>query len=254
MTHNPRILGVAGGGLKDASWLTGKNAAATARIGEAGEVRTAGVLNALTEPVDGPTVLHDLMVPSSRYKANLDHIVVNGSTVHVIDAKVWKPGRYWTVGGKTRRGWSRFEPADKQTMVIARQSLDSFFANRGIVADVITPTLVVWPSSTRAPLRLGMLRVAGAEVWHADSFEARINRLYGNGGTFARATRRPANPLIVDALAELLVSKRRSPSTPDSPLSTAAPVFADPPPPRPPTPPSNFYYDHDDLPAVEDGW
>lgn len=225
---NPRILGVAGGGLNNASWLRGDRAQQMAKIGQGGEVRTAAVLNALAEPTDGPTVMHDLMAPSQKYKANIDHLVVAGSTVHIIDAKVWKPGRYWTLASKTYRGRERFEPAEKQTMVVLRQALEAYLDSLAIHAVVLTPTLVVWPSSDRTALRTGLLSVPGARVWTSATFEKRIAKMHRPGGR--GATHLPADPAIVAALLPLLVTAPR----------TAAAPFAR----RVPTPPAS------DLPVM----
>jgi len=56
--------------------------------------------------------------------ANVDHMVVTGRTVYLLDSKMWKTGRYWTVFGKTRRGMERIDWADKHTMGLERAQID----------------------------------------------------------------------------------------------------------------------------------
>ena len=198
-----RIHGTAGGSLTDASWL-GASAKGAARVGQAGEVRTAELLNAFAKDDDGVTVLHDLMTPSKKYKANIDHIVVSGSTVYPIDSKVWKPGTYWTLSGKTRRGFERFEPAEKKTMVVIAQALEGYFASLGVKATIAEPLLLVWPSSKRDKLKTGFLTVPGARVIPGPKVEKTMEGLFKPGGLLSRGKGRPADAAIVNALIPLL--------------------------------------------------
>ncbi|OOP59265.1 hypothetical protein BMF89_21285 [Arthrobacter sp. SRS-W-1-2016] len=39
-------------------------------------------------------VLHDLRIPLPGFKANIDHAIVSGKSVLLIDSKMWKPGFY----------------------------------------------------------------------------------------------------------------------------------------------------------------
>lgn len=204
MSAQHRILGRAGGGLNNATWAQN---AAVAKIGQAGESKTADLLNRFAMPEDGPTVLHDLMLPSNnRFKANVDHIVVSGRTVHIIDSKVWKPGRYWTLGGKTRRGFERFEPAEKRTMELALEMLSGYLANQRIAAEFATPLIVIWPSSTRKELKTGLLRVPGANVLSGADFTRYAEKKFAGSRLFGIGASRSADPAIVNALAGLLVS------------------------------------------------
>lgn len=89
--------GRAGGSLDDAGFAAN---AQTAKAGQAGELLTARILN--RQAADrGFTVLHDLRVPRAR--ANIDHVVVAGNRVWVIDSKLWLPGVYMTVPKGTVR-------------------------------------------------------------------------------------------------------------------------------------------------------
>ena len=133
-------FGTAGGSArKGGDWAASNGAA---RVGADGERRTAELLGALVNA--GATVLHDLRVPISGVKANIDHVVVSGRTVLIIDSKVWAPGIYWTLGGHTRRGRESFPPADKKTIPMILPALERHLA--GTRAKLATPLLIVWPS------------------------------------------------------------------------------------------------------------
>ncbi|WP_157254941.1 nuclease-related domain-containing protein [Nonomuraea typhae] len=75
------------------------DAVRTWRRGALGERRTARRLQ-LLETL-GYTVLHDRALPASR--ANLDHLVIGPTGVHLIDSKQWKRPKIFTVrGGRVR--------------------------------------------------------------------------------------------------------------------------------------------------------
>lgn len=196
----PRILGQAGGGLNDAAWAVNAD---VARIGQAGEARTAALLNKFAAPEDGVTVLHDLRIPIPNFTANIDHVVVSGSTVYIIDAKVWKPARYWTLGSQTRRGFERFTPAEKQTMAMATDALGRYLTQRGVRHTLARPVVAIWPSSTRVPLKVSWLRIPGAKAMSGDAFERYAAkeftvRMFGGA--------KAADAGLVTALAPLLLS------------------------------------------------
>lgn len=187
-----QVLGRAGAGLDNATWA--KNDA-VARVGKSGEVKTAAVLDELAHRNDGPTVLHDVRIPIPGFTANVDHVVVSGHTVHLIDAKVWKPGFYWTVAGRTFRGLSRFAPADKKTMPMAVDAITRHLAGRRVRAKVTRPLLVVWPSSARGVSSFWAMVSPGARVVDGATFTARVRRLVGT---------KPADPAVVAALTTLV--------------------------------------------------
>lgn len=194
---HPRILGVAGGGLDDAAWAV---SAEVAKIGQHGERKTAALLNRYAASDRGVTVLHDLHLPIPGFSANIDHVVVSGRTVHIIDAKVWRPAFYWTLGARTRRGLSRFTPAEKQTMAMARSALSRYLDRER--ATFATPVVVVWPSSAASRLNVSWLRIPGATAMTAGAFERYAERTFGRRG-------KPADPRVVHALATLTNSSPR---------------------------------------------
>lgn len=201
-----RIYGTPGGGLVKADWLAA-SAQGAAKVGRNGEIATGALLNKFAAMDGGVSVMHDLKVPSAKYKANIDHVVVSGRTVYVIDAKVWKPAFYWTLGEKTRRGFERFEPAEKQTMVVISNALRAYFDQYGIKVNLPTPLLFVWPSSKRGSLNTRFLSVPGADTIAGPKVEKVAERL------FSGRRAKPADPQVIAALAPLvsgLATKARS--------------------------------------------
>lgn len=197
---NPNIIGTAGGGLDNAGWAAN---AAVAAQGRAGELATAEVLNRMACP-GGPVVLHDLRIPIPGFTANIDHAVVAGRKVWLIDSKRWAPGFYWTFGGRGYRGFGRFKvrdrsgkwayPAEKQTMAMAFTSISKVLA--GTRSSVQTPLVVVWSSRRDASASVRFLSTPGATVVAGTSLRAR------RFGTAA------ADPAIVAVLASLVNGQR----------------------------------------------
>lgn len=187
-----QVYGKAGGSLgADAStWAVSRGAAA---VGQKAERDTAQVLADLADREGGPSVFHDLNVPTAGSNANIDHVVVAGTTVLIVDSKAWKPGFYYTIGGRTFRGFfSRFKPADKREMPFLASSLKRYL---GDAATVVTPLVAVWPSSKKGDLTLWALRMPGARAIRAD----RLSRVARRN-----LPKRPADPAIVAALARLV--------------------------------------------------
>lgn len=188
-----RTFGVAGYGLDHgAGWAAN---AGVARAGAAGERKTAAVLDRLAADRSF-TVMHDLRLPIPGLSANIDHVVVAGDWVLVIDSKTWRRGFFWTLGGRCYRGWERFVPAEKQTMVMAIDALSTYLAlPRGHFP---TPVVAVWPS-TRGRLGLWALRMRGARVVDASRLEA----------VLASLPDRPADRRVEARLAGLLAAPSR---------------------------------------------
>lgn len=188
---SPHIFGTPGGSLGE---MSDRASQAQIDAGRRGELLTAGLLDAHCRG-QGPTVLHDLRIPLPNVSANIDHVVVSGSTVRIIDSKYWRPGRYWTFGGRTRQGFTRVTYADKKTMQMAYSALSAYLAGRGAV--LTQPLLVVWPSSKNFPLNIRWYRPLGARAMTGQKFHDRLASVVGQ---------KPADPLIVAALHGLLKS------------------------------------------------
>ncbi|MFC8797285.1 nuclease-related domain-containing protein [Promicromonospora sp. NPDC057138] len=188
-----QIIGRPGAGLTGVpSWAANAD---VARIGQAGELRTAEILDEASRR-HGIAVLHDLRIPIPGIKANIDHVVVSGRRVLLVDAKVWRPGVYWTVAGRTFRGLHRFSHAEKKTMQMAARALRAFLQKQGIRADIVWPLVVVWPSRA-GTFRRALLRVPGARVIPAGQLARAVARFAG---------RRMADRRIVDALSALVAA------------------------------------------------
>ena len=189
------IIGAAGDGLtSDSTWASSSQAVAA---GNKGEAKTGAILDDFARRHPGVAVLHNLRFPSPHFKANIDHLVVTGKRVFVIDSKLWKPGFYWTYRGKTYRGFTRFAHADKKFFRHARRDIGRFLSDNGFnQARIQEPaTWVVWPSSSRARLSLVFARVAAVRLVPGDKYTpAYVRRTFGT---------KPANPQLVAVLSKL---------------------------------------------------
>lgn len=185
------VVGTAGGGLADAPWAAND---VVARIGRSGEIRTGELLGDLAAAT-GMTVLHDLYLPMPGVTANIDHAVVGGNVVLLIDTKVWKPGWYWTLGGVTRRGRTRFEHARTRTPAMARESIGRFLDRRGVPAIMPVPVVAVWASKRSGRASVRFLRMTGCHPIRAQALPRQVRRL---------VPRRPADRTLVQALSELV--------------------------------------------------
>jgi hypothetical protein len=182
-------FGRAGGSLSDDASFA-RNAE-TAKAGRTGELATALVLDKLARS-GGFAVLHDLRIPGSS--ANIDHVVVSGSKVWIIDSKLWKPGFYWTFGGKTRRGLEPAPHADKRGIPLAYTRLTKHLRDRGLDAKMQPPLMVVHSSRRGTPISIWAYRPASDPG-------ARVRAVRPEQLSFPHA---PADARIVAALTRLL--------------------------------------------------
>lgn len=185
-----QVIGRAGGGL------TGNDAWAHAslgaqRAGRDAEVKVGGILSQVAER--GPTVLHDLRIPIPGFSANIDHVIVHGKRVIVVDTKAWAAGRYWTLAGKTRRGYTRAPHCDKQTIPTAVEALGRYLKQRGIVAVFDRPVLAI---SQAKPTSFLLYRPQGRPKVILSSRLPRWSR--------RKVKSKPADPDIIHALAQLV--------------------------------------------------
>lgn len=166
--------------------------AGAAKAGADGETKTAAILDGFALKA---AVLHDLRVPIPGFKANIDHVVVSGKRVLIIDTKVWKPGFYWTLFGINRRGSERVDHTAKDQAWL-QQALITYL--RGTGAVVAVPHLAVWSSRPSAAPVFWLLRVPGTRVLHGEALLGFVKRFIG---------RAPADPVITRKLMELCVKK-----------------------------------------------
>ncbi|SMX66782.1 nuclease-related domain-containing protein [Brevibacterium aurantiacum] len=136
-----RIFGTPGGGLEGApDWAAN---AEVAEQGRRGELATGAILDEIASRKPGPTVIHDVMLHA---RANIDHILISGTHVWLIDAKVYAPGNLWTLGGQTRRGRSQFPYPDKETMERAIASVEKTLRSSPAENWLVLALLTIWPS------------------------------------------------------------------------------------------------------------
>jgi hypothetical protein len=206
------VIGVPGGGLVDASWAACEE---VAEVGRRGELLTAAVLDPLAGPA-GPTVLHDLLLSAaSGVRVNVDHVVVSGRRVLLVESKCWRPGRYWTALGRTCRGLSRVPHADKRGGIVAMRNLQQHILPSRAV--VVGPVYVIWPSAQASADRLAVrwYRPPVGRAMTGAQFARKAARMVG---------RAPADPALVSALLPLVVSCRRYAIPPAvRPLAPTAP-------------------------------
>jgi len=136
------------------------------KVGAAGEVKTAEIIRAYQSTLPESrrfTVVHDIMLPSDKYTVNIDHLIITGSRLVVLDSKVWQPARYVSAFGHVYRMgngsfFGRFEPAEKQTVQLICNVLAKRF---GIP---VNGALVVWSSKYNSEPKLGLYRPKGIKV------------------------------------------------------------------------------------------
>lgn len=149
----------------------------------------------------GAVIMHDLSIPG--VSANIDHVVVRGRTITLVDAKAWSDGIYFTLFGRTyrvKRGSrlpERFDFADKGTMVLAKKNVGGYLQNRGVKARFAESIVVVSPDRGGAP-SIRWLRVPGARAVTASDIRKHPKRLFPNG------RRQTADPAIVQHLTRLV--------------------------------------------------
>lgn len=164
-----QIVGTVAGSLMEGSFLTNKD---TVGVGVRAELETGRVLNEFTR--FGPSVVHDVDIPLSGVDANIDHVMVAGSTVFVFDSKWWAGDLFWSFSGAHFRGMQRFDLAGKKTMQLAQQALTGFFARNNVHGvKFATPTLVVWGNGLR---RFVMFRPNGAVAVRGELFASWLRR------------------------------------------------------------------------------
>lgn len=126
VTDEMQQYGTPGGSLQGNKSTFGKS---KSDVGALGEQQTANMLERTFKKDSDIHVFHDLTIPGS--KANIDHVIVRGKNVLVVDSKRWKPGFYWSVGGKAFRGMKRFEPAESRTVGMANDRLRQLLQGTG---------------------------------------------------------------------------------------------------------------------------
>lgn len=187
------VIGRAGGSLAEAAKFGDAG-----KVGGAGEVRTARLLAQLAARENGPTVIHDVRIPIPGFTANIDHVVISGRDVTLLDTKVWRAGFYWTLGGHTRRGLELAPHADKRTLQTGVSGIGRMLHGMGVAARFRRSVLVVWPGKGGAAPKLALYRPQNAVAIVAGDEASTVRRLRRLTGS------RPANPQVVSAISRIL--------------------------------------------------
>lgn len=153
-----------------------------AHAGARGEEMTNQMLERAYREHHTVWVFHDLKMPGWG-KANVDHVIVQGTRVVVVDTKTWLPGLYFSFAGgvyrKTRKGFERFKPAED--IVLTRQcgELRSYLESTAKMRVDVRGMVAIWPShpgalSFRRPLF--SLRLPGrAKFCHGRTLTERVD-------------------------------------------------------------------------------
>lgn len=124
---NTVVYGVPGSGLANAPFSTGK-----IQAGTVGERKTALILDDFARRHTNVHVFHSLIWPRSYSKADIDHAVVCGNNVLLIDSKNWKAkGVYsFDFNGNITLDGNSYTYGQKLSILNARDSYLRFFKER----------------------------------------------------------------------------------------------------------------------------
>lgn len=168
------------------------------KVGAVGEARTGRILDQLATREGGPTVIHDVRIPIPGFTANIDHVVVSGREITLIDSKVWRSGFYWTLGGTTRRGMELAPHCDKKTLPTGVNGIGRMLRNMGVTARFRRSVLVVWPGKDGISPNLMLYRPQSTVAIVAGNEQQALRRIARLTGS------RPADPQVVSALSRIL--------------------------------------------------
>lgn len=131
---------------------TGRFDPGATSAGVVGEQATAKLIEQIFSTEPDVHVFHDLRIPGPALKGNgnIDHVIVRGHNLVVVDSKRWKPGFLWTVGGHTRRGAAAFPDADKRTVGLAMDRLREYLTLPGAAPSTLSihGVVLAHPSGT----------------------------------------------------------------------------------------------------------
>jgi len=143
-TARPTVLGNPGGSLLTESLQS--QFGGTASVGAKGEVLTARLLEATFAGDPDVAIFHDLRIPArpgEDMRANVDHVVLKGNRLLILDTKQWKPGFYWGLK-RCYRGFRRFKPGDARTVPMAVDRYQEALQGTRVT---VRGHLIIWPST-----------------------------------------------------------------------------------------------------------
>ncbi len=163
-------------------------------VGRSGELATAAVLTSFEAAHPEVAILHSLRLPARKMRTDIDHVVVAGRRVWIIDSKCWAPGFYWSWLGLAWRGLRPAPHARRRTMAATARVLQGYLGTSAVVQ---TPVVVVWPSSEARRLSVWAWRPLDAKPLTGRRFAAVVNLIVPPA---------PADPKVVASLRELLIA------------------------------------------------
>lgn len=209
------VFGTPGGSLAEGAASGWSANAGVARAGRAMEVEIGEMLNRRARE-HGVAVFHDLGIPGAR-GGNIDHAVLGGRRLVVIDSKAWRPGLYATIGGRTWRSpgdverdgsgrpvkgakpklVSPFPHADKDWLERAIPMLARYLEQQGVQGIRVDERAIVAVGSSRPGerIRVGVAKMPGARLMSAAAFSRSMGRLLPSGDP---------DPAAMAALARLV--------------------------------------------------
>lgn len=194
--------------------------------GRKGEKACAKLLAATFADDPDAYVFHDLRIPGSA--ANIDHAVVRGLNVLLLDAKWWRPGVLVTIPRLgTLRGLSRFTAADSATMAMAHRKIGELLAasrrRHKLLGHVnLQEATVIFPSGA-GRMSTALYRPAGGGTSHVAADTA-ATAVWLRKQT-ATSTPAPYGPLL-RLLHELVIDQQVSRAHPQTPHPAAAATAA----------------------------
>ncbi len=130
----------AGGGVfANGTRVSGRDAAA----GTSGERATARWLASTLAGIPNTYVFHGLSAPGLR-SADIDHVVVFGSTMILIDTKMWPAGTYLFAGPLALHGLLPWKEGRTNTISIARRNFPAALGRQNVAVPAIDTLLLVW--------------------------------------------------------------------------------------------------------------
>lgn len=148
-------------------------------VGAYGERKTEQILNAYG---DRCSIIHDVIVPG--LDANLDHVIVSGSKVLIIDTKAWGSGLYHqdSAEKQVHRGNRPLDHANKASLQNMENMMRTVLGRRrGRVWGLrVKSVLAVWPSPNATGTTLdASLRHRGIPILPAYKLDALMKRHIG---------------------------------------------------------------------------
>lgn len=119
-----RIFGVPGKGLNDASHFT----ESSIKSGIEGEVKTAEIIDKFVENSTNCYAFHSLKWPMSSTEADVDHVIVCGNNILILDSKNWTQKGLYAFGfdGNVTLDSKKYYYGYKPKVFVAREKYSKY--------------------------------------------------------------------------------------------------------------------------------